>query len=116
MDRSVTIFQQRQLLVSALAFTSLGAELTTIMALASNSLKASWNDEETSGLVDFLWEHKAEAGEGGNFKDATFNTAAQHIAPFWRSGSVKTAKHCKTKWQSVSFTIYLFIIISTNNF
>jgi hypothetical protein len=38
----------------------------------TKSEKAVWNDAETNILVDYLIEHKAEAGDGPNFKDMTY--------------------------------------------
>lgn len=65
--------------------------------------KANWNNNtETLALVDFLWEHRSEAGDGGTFKDTMFNAAADHIAKYWTTGPTKTAKRCKTKWAGVS--------------
>ena len=34
--------------------------------------KAVWNELETTALIDYLVAHKAEAGDGGNFKGANF--------------------------------------------
>ena len=35
-------------------------------------MPAVWTSCEEAALVDFLVENKAEAGDGGNFKNATF--------------------------------------------
>jgi hypothetical protein len=42
---------------------------------------AIWTPAEETALVDFLVDNKAEAGDGGNFKKATFQRAANNIAP-----------------------------------
>ena len=49
--------------------------------------------------------HHLEAGNGGNFKTATFTAAAQDISPLLKLGPPKTEKMCKTKWVSVSDSI-----------
>ena len=64
--------------------------------------KAVWNETETSALIDYLVQHKAEAGDGGNFKDATYNAAAEHITSLKTTGPAKSGKMCKTKWAAVS--------------
>jgi hypothetical protein len=71
------------------------------MALQDSSGKAIWTDIETAELVNFLYENRSE-GEGGNFKQATYNTAAQHISQHLSQGPAKTAQMCKTKWTGVS--------------
>ena len=57
---------------------------------------------ETTAFVEYLWEHRAEGGDGGSFKDVTFRGASTHIANLLTAGPVKTPKCCKTKWASVS--------------
>lgn len=74
---------------------------------APTKSQAIWNDEETTQLVAFLYDHRSE-GEGGNFKLPIYNAAALHIAGYLTAGSVKTGKMCKTKWSGVC---YLFDLI-----
>ena len=75
MEGHRSLFKQQQLLASAVSLTALGAQFVTSLFMASSQQeKASWNDEETQALVDYLWEHRAESGDGGTFKDAVFNT------------------------------------------
>ena len=72
--------------------------------------RAVWNDEETDTLLDYLIAHQGEAGDGHNFKLATFEKAAAAIAPFYKSGAKKNGKHCKTKWTSVRLTIVICLV------
>jgi hypothetical protein len=51
------------------------------MATLTVAEKVVWNPAETTGLIDFLIEHRSE-GDGVNFKSSTFNAAAAAIAPF----------------------------------
>jgi hypothetical protein len=98
-----SLFQQRQLINSAASLAALGAQFVTSLIMASSQQeKASWNDEETQALVDYLWEHRAESGDGGSFKDVVFNAIPDHIAHLLTSGPAKTAKQCKTKYNGVS--------------
>jgi hypothetical protein len=96
--------ERRQVLNFAVTSASLGAHFVSLLiaTMSRDEGKANWNDEETLALVDFLWEHKNEAADGGTFKDTMFNAAAKYIAKDWTAGAAKTAKHCKTKWAAVS--------------
>ena len=64
--------------------------------------RAQWNKNEVAKLVDYLHEHRAQRGDTGNFKDPTYNAAAEYIQPFCTTGPVKTGKMVKTKWAWVS--------------
>jgi len=98
------LHQRRKLLLVAIALTTLYTQLATIMSLpAQNPVegKAHWSDEETTRLVQYLWEHRSKCGDGGNFKNVTINAAAEHLASHPTLGAPKTAKQLKTKWQTV---------------
>jgi len=73
------------------------------MATSSSgkSPKAHWNNAEVNALVDYLHDHKAKAGDGGNFKANILNVAAAHIKQHLSQGPTKTSKMCKGKWTSV---------------
>ncbi|KAF8580419.1 hypothetical protein K439DRAFT_1357024 [Ramaria rubella] len=60
--------------------------------------RCDWGNSSLEVLVNFLVEHKAEAGDGGNFPETVFNQAAQMLVTFYVRGAVKTAKACKQKW------------------
>lgn len=95
---------QRRLWAGAAAITTLCAHYTTVLMATSSSgklPKAQWNDAEVDALVDYLHDHKAEAGDGGNFKASTFNAAAAHIKPYLLHGPMKTGKMCRGKWTTV---------------
>ena len=64
---------------------------------------AIWTPAEEAALVDFLVDNKAEAGDGGNFKKATFQRAANKIAPLRECGAAKTVKSIQNKWATVCF-------------
>jgi hypothetical protein len=70
--------------------------------MSAKQESAHWDEGEVSALVDYLCEHRSEAGDGGSFKASTFNAAAEAIQPFHKSGPPKTSAMCKRKWQSVS--------------
>lgn len=70
---------------------------------------AQWTRKEEAAFVDFLVAHRAEAGDGCNFKAATFQRAAQSIAPLLQRGGPKTAKSCGNKYCAVRL-MYLYFI------
>jgi hypothetical protein len=41
-------------------------------AILKPAAKAHWNEQETNSLVNYLHEHQAEGGDGGNFKTLTY--------------------------------------------
>ena len=77
---------------------------------SSQQDKASWNDEETRALMDYLWENRGNIGDG-SFKEAVWNSAPAHIAHLLTSGPIKTVKHCKTKYINVSTNFFFNIVI-----
>jgi hypothetical protein len=104
MDEINRHLERRRLLNSAVSLTALGTHFVSLLvaAMSQEEGKANWNTAEVDAFVDFLWVHRAEAGDGGSFKDTTFNAVAEHIADLWVTGPIKTAKRCKTKWTGVS--------------
>ena len=67
----------------------------------SKVLAVHWSEEDESAFVDFLIIHKAEAGDGLNFKPSVWAAAAQHMWPFTMKGGSKDASQCKAKWGRV---------------
>ena len=63
---------------------------------------AVWDKKETKQMMEYLWDHTFQAGDGSNFKDSTYQAAAMHITPLHKSGPAKTAKHVKGKYKTVS--------------
>ena len=74
--------------------------------------KATWNTQETERLISFL---RSEATRTGNtsFGDSTFTAAADQIKDLHTAGVVKTAKHCRGKWRTVS-TLRSVLSIASN--
>src|ERR1700722_7319450 len=71
-------------------------------------IKADWSVEDETALIDFLITHKAEAGDGLNYKSSTWTAAAAHMLPLTTKGGPKTADKCKTKWGRVCVTYRIF--------
>jgi hypothetical protein len=73
--------------------------------------KAHWSPSEELRFIHFLWDHFPEAGNGGNFKDVTFNAAAVHMEQVRTKGGPKTAAACKGKYTSVCSTFFKLCLI-----
>ena len=72
----------------------------------------NWNDVEMTRLVEYLWEHRSEAGDGGSFKATTWNAAATYLAPYQTAGPVKSGKQVKGKYMGVSIMTFYGLIIT----
>ena len=102
----------------------LWAGITVIAALCSHSaillmssvqppqiqaaLKAQWDTKEVFALLDYLTANESQGNGTGNFKDTMFIGTVTAISPLLSTGPPKTAKHCKTKWASVSLSVSFF--------
>ncbi|KIL58958.1 hypothetical protein M378DRAFT_85731, partial [Amanita muscaria Koide BX008] len=62
--------------------------------------RAVWTMEDEKSLINFMKEHKSEAGDGWNFKKATWQAAAVELS----KRSPKTWSACKSKWQNLKAT------------
>nr|VWP01569.1 Uncharacterized protein [Ganoderma boninense] len=60
--------------------------------------KAIWSEQNIKSLVSFLVKHKAMAGDGASFKNATFREAAAYLATKKFKGAEKLGDACKNKW------------------
>jgi hypothetical protein len=72
---------------------------------------AFWTAQDKDKLLDLLFEHKASAGDGGNFKEAIFQEVSEILTPLVSKGAPKTVKACQNKWTSVRIIITLLLAI-----
>ena len=63
--------------------------------------KVQWNDKETMAFLAYLYDHKSEIGDSGNFKAKTYNAVTVHIRDLLTQGPVNDGRMCKTKWTTV---------------
>ena len=63
---------------------------------------AVWNQQEIDHMMNYLWENASEVGDGENFKDSVYQATMTYIIPYHKSGPVKSAKHVKNKYKTVS--------------
>ncbi|KAG1744789.1 hypothetical protein EDB19DRAFT_1617620, partial [Suillus lakei] len=61
--------------------------------------KAQWNPAEIDTFLTYLISVKSTIA-GMNFKDSTYNAAAQQIASKQTYGPPKTGAQCRNKWGS----------------
>jgi hypothetical protein len=73
----------------------------TLMVGKRTNPSSSWDDGDEEVLIQFLQGSLAMAGDGMNFKQATWNAAAEHMVPFTTQGGMKTANACKNKFSRV---------------
>ena len=92
--------QLRRHWAGAIAITALCTQYASILMSQPQQEKAHWNEDEVAALITYLYDHRSE-GEGGSFKDTTYNAVVTHIAPKLTQGPTKTKKRVKTKWASV---------------
>jgi erythromycin esterase-like protein len=79
MDFQARQKQQRHWAVILTVSTLILQYSTFLTTMMQRPEKAFWNKEETTALVDYLHTHRAEAGDGGNFKTVTFQAASVHL-------------------------------------
>jgi hypothetical protein len=99
---------QKLIYSSVASVVSICGQFTTVLMATGTSkpVKAHWNADETTALLDYLLQHISEAGDGVSFKPSTWTAVGVHLAKaqLLTAGPVKTAKRCKSKWMSVCVT------------
>ena len=86
----------------------------TISAEAANEAlvetkHGQWSVQEESELIGFLSNHKAEAGDGANFKQAIWTQAATHMSVL--SHSVQLSAQANGEGCSINLHSDLLIVI-----
>ena len=69
--------------------------------------RAHWTVEDEASLLEFLNERKSKAGNGLNFKQPDWNAATAHINTNITRGAPKTADSCRSKYGSVSNSLFM---------
>jgi hypothetical protein len=63
--------------------------------------KAQWSEADEIALIEYITEHKAEAGDGMKFKASFWSGAAKEMVSHSALGGVKTSQGCSSKWDRV---------------
>ena len=100
---------QRNLLVGGIAAICAAQAALLLVALSESEHdsegpdpRTSWTNTETRELVNYLYENRLDGDGAGNFKQPTYDAAADHIGPHLLQGPVKTDTMCKRKWTAVN--------------
>lgn len=72
-----------------------------------------WTLKEERSLINFISGHKAEAGAGASFKQATWNQAATHMYT-QHPNLIFSAAQCAGKWGRVC-QLSAFITVPLTN-
>lgn len=87
---------------------TLSTPSTVLLMAKRTNPSLSWDEGDEEVLIKFIQGSIAIAGDGINFKQATWNAVAAHMAPFTTQGGVKMANACKNKF-SQAFTFFFFL-------
>jgi hypothetical protein len=75
-------------------------------AAQQDSTRAHWTIADKTELIDFILDHKAEGGDGLNFKGATWTAAAKLLDAKRTKGGIKTSLACKNKFTNARRHIF----------
>jgi hypothetical protein len=64
------------------------------------TVKANWEPSDEIAFIDYIADHKAEAGDATKFKVSFWNGAADYMKAYTTTGGLKTAS-CTAKWDWV---------------
>ena len=81
--------------------TSPPQEPDPLPSLPETPLKASWTEPDEIVFIQYIADHKAEAGDGMKFKPSFWTGAAKEMEPHCGSGGPKTVQSCQAKWDRV---------------
>ena len=109
-----SVSHQQALLQAVVATITLSCALIFSIS-ESDHANAVWDENETDKMMEYLWDHVASAGNGGNFKDSTYQAAATYIAPYHKSGPIKMANHVKGQYKSVSTSLIQHFCFTNTN-
>jgi len=74
----------------------------------ANKGRSAWTADDDRAFVAYLLKHKAEAGDGANFKQTTLTAAAAEMENHRTKGAPKTWKSCQTKWTRVRNLVKIY--------
>jgi hypothetical protein len=78
------------------------AQAPTIVVSAPKSRSnAQWSEQDETILLQYLIDHKAEGGDGGNFKQPVWQGLVGELAKIPHKGADKNVTSCQNKWKKV---------------
>jgi hypothetical protein len=76
--------------------------------------KAQWSKADSITLIEYITEHKAEAGDGMKFKALFWSGAAKEMVSHHAFGGMKTLQGCSSKWDQVHTKLSQTILLLTH--
>jgi hypothetical protein len=76
--------------------------------------KAQWYEADEIALIEYITEHKAEAGDGMQFKSSFWSGVAKEMVSHSVLGGVKTPQGCSSKWDRVRTKLSQVILLLTH--
>jgi hypothetical protein len=77
--------------------------------MSNEASQAMWTTEDETTLLEFLFQHRASAGDGSSFKMTTFHGAVPVLEATRTKGGPKTAKSCQNKWAMVCRLLFYLL-------
>jgi hypothetical protein len=62
---------------------------------------ASWSLDDEIAFIEYITDHKAQAGDGVKFKPSFWTSTAKAMLAHTALGGPKTASRCSAKWDRV---------------
>ncbi|KAG6882130.1 hypothetical protein C0992_012657, partial [Termitomyces sp. T32_za158] len=75
--------------------------------------KASWDLADEKKLIEFFFEHRASAGDGGSFRRSFFQEISNILTSLCIKGGLKTVKACQNKWNSLKQTYRVILALQS---
>lgn len=108
--------RQKKLAVTAVAITAAFVQLSSCLALMSETSSAApasstagkhWSDIEINHLLDRLieWRMGGKVGDGGNFLQSAYTAASVYLIS---KGFARTLKQCESKYGQVGDLVSVF--------
>jgi hypothetical protein len=81
-----------------------------------DALNAHWSDLDEVALIQYIADHKAEAGDSMKFKPSFWTGVAKDMLAHSEIGGPKTASRCAAKWDRVSTNLSHVICLADMSF
>jgi hypothetical protein len=74
-----------------------------VISPPSKRRRAVWSDQDERILLEYLIDHKAEAGDGCSFKQTTWQGVVKALEKVPSQGAPKDVNACTSKFKKVRF-------------
>ena len=80
-------------------------QVTGELPVLESSAKAVWTEADEVAFIQYIADHKSEAGDGMKFKSSFWTGAAAAMQPLTTQGGPKTSAGCSAKWDRVGLKL-----------